>query len=768
MDNELKLWYKQSAKRWVDGLPLGNGRLGAMVLGGVAKERIALNEDTLWTGTIKDKHNYKSIEYLAEARKLILAEKYYEAQELMNEKMLGDWTESYLPLGNIYLEFKDVSAAENYRRELDLNTAVSTVAYTCGEINYKRTYFISKPDNVLVMKFEADQENKLNFEVFLDSLVHYHSCTSKNGVAIIGKAPIANVFGEPDDKAISYDESGKLGMNFIAKAIVSECDGQVQYSEGKIIISNASKAVLMVDAETSFNGWDKEPGNEGKDYVGICNKLLEEVKGKKYKDIYEDHLADYGTLFNNISLEIGNTINDIYPTDERLARVKDGKEDLSLISLYFQYGRYLLISCSREGTQAANLQGIWNEDLRAAWNSNYTVNINTEMNYWPAEATNLSSCHQPLFDLIKGIAETGRKTAQVEFGCRGWCANHNSDIWRHTVPVRGSVEWAYWPMAGAWLCQHLWQHYEFTMDLEFLRKEAYPLMKGAAEFLLDWLISDKNNNLITCPSISPENAFLDNEKRECRVSAASTMDMAITRDLFKSCIKACEILNIDDEFKKELCKAKERLYPYKINDKGCIQEWFKDFAEREPGHRHLSHLFGLYPGNDITEDNRELFNAAKNTVDRRLSFGGGHTGWSCTWVVNLYARLKEGELAKKYLNILFSKLTYPNLFCVHPPFQIDGNFGGTAAIAEMLIQSHNNYVEVLPALPLTWNKGAVRGLKARGGFEVSFAWTENEIDQIQVKSLAGSKLDLRYKNKKISLETKAEEYYLFDKNLNLL
>ena len=629
MSDKLKLWYKEAATEWVESLPLGNGRLGAMVSGDVYNERIALNEDTLWTGIPKDNNNHEAINYIDEVRNLILNEQYYEAQELMNNKLLAGYTESYAPMGDLYL------------------------------------------------KFNYNDKNYIN-------------------------------------------------------------------------IKEASSVTLVLVANTSFNGFDKEPGTEGKDEELLCKSQLKSLEDKSYEEIESNHIDDYRKLFNRVEFCLGNDDYSYLPTNERLERLKNNKEDLGLISLYFQYGRYLLISSSREGSQPVNLQGIWNEDLRPAWSSNYTVNINTEMNYWGAETCNLSECHNPLFNMLKDLSVTGASTAKTMFNCNGWTTNHNVDLWRYSSTVQGSSEWGFWPMGGAWMCQHLWEHYDFTRDKNFLKNEAYPIMKGAAIFLLDYLIEDKDGNLVTCPSTSPENNFLDNEGRKCCASMMSTMDISIIRDLFNNCIAAINVLKVDNEFKEELQKALGRLPKYKVNKFGAVQEWYKDFDEYEPGHRHMSHLFALYPGREISEKNNfELLEASKKTLERRLNQGGGHTGWSCAWIINFYARLKEAELANKYLHVLLKNLTFMNLFCVHPPFQIDGNFGGTAGIAEMLIQSHTGIIEILPAIPKAWRCGYIKGLKARGGFVIDFKWDNNEITKLSITSKVGGKCKIKFGKKYI-------------------
>lgn len=754
INHNLKLWYDTPAKEWVDGLPLGNGRLGSMVLGGVSKERIQLNEDTLWTGIPKKEENCGSLlKDLDEVRKLIFDEQYAEGENLINERLLGPWNESYAPMGNLYLDFKEDRKYEDYRRELNLEDATVRITYKVDDIEYRRTILISKPDNIIVIKLEASKDGKLTFDASLDSLLRFNTSTiNGKSIALNGKAPIhALPSYENGDNPIIYDEDGKEGMNFKILLDAQSYGGHVSTEDGVIRVENANSVVLKVIAHTSFDGYKCEAGVEGEDIDKLCNDTLHCVGEKSYDELYESHLKEYKELFDRVKFELGHDENYKIPTNERLENIINGEEDLSLMQLYFQYGRYLLIASSREGSQPANLQGIWNEDLRPAWSSNYTTNINVEMNYWPAEVCNLSECHEPLFRMIKEVAEIGTEVAKSRYGCRGWTANHNIDLWRQAAPTGGSAEWAYWPMAGAWLCSHLWEHYEFTKDYKFL-EEAYPLMKDAAIFLLDWLVPDESGYLVTCPSLSPENNFLTKDGQKCCISKASTMDMAIARNLFSNCIKAIEILEKDYEFGRELDKAKNKLYPYKIGKYGQLQEWFEDFEEFEVGHRHLSHLFGLYPGNDISEqNNKHIYEACRVSLERRLNNGGGHTGWSCSWVINLFARLKDSESAYKYLNVLLKKLTFSNLFNVCPPFQIDGNFGGTAAIAEMLLQSHEGYINILPALPKEWKNGEIRGLKARGGFEIDIKWQNGFLVEVIIRSNIDGICRVKYNTKGLKL-----------------
>lgn len=755
MNDKLRLWYTKPAEKWVEALPLGNGRIGAMVFGGVYRERLQLNEDTLWSGVpITEETDENFIDDLEKARKLIFEGKYCKSENIINNKLLGPWNESYLPLGNLYFDFDNEGDYVDYERDLNLEDASSCVKYTMNNIRYKRTTFISKSDNAIVIKFESSKEGKISFKASFDSLLRYTVVTeNKNSISLLGKAPIHVLPSYEDgEKPVIYDD--KRGMNFKAVLEVNGINGDIKSENGILKVKDADEVIIKIVVHTSFNGYKNEAGTQGKDVNDLCENSIQKIRDKTYVNLYNAHKIEYKSLFDRLQFTLNSDFTDnSTPTDKRIENFKENKNDLGLISLYFQYGRYLLISSSRKGTQPANLQGIWNEDLRPAWSSNYTTNINLEMNYWLAEVCNLQECHEPLFKFIREVSEVGKETAKIRYNCRGWTANHNIDLWRQTSPAGGSTEWAYWPMAGAWLCSHIWEHYEFTNDVKFL-KEMYPIMKSCAEFLVDWLMEDENGYLVTCPSISPENNFITEEGEKSCVSIAFTMDMSITKNLFKNCIDAANILEIDKKFRSELKNYYNNLYPYKIGKFGQLQEWFKDFEEFEKGHRHLSHLFGLYPGNEINEDNnKEIFEACRKSLERRLTYGGGHTGWSCSWAVCLFARLKDSESANKYLEILLKKLTFSNLLNVCPPFQIDGNFGGTAAISEMLIQSNKGYIEILPCIPKEWKQGNVKGIKARGGFELDFEWNKGYIKEIYIKS------NLEYGICKIKLNTKIIKLY---------
>ncbi|MDQ0090237.1 alpha-L-fucosidase 2 [Paenibacillus anaericanus] len=743
-----KLWYNQPASRWEEALPVGNGRIGGMVYGGDRSEVIALNEDTLWSGFPRDTQNYDAIRHLSRARELIFSGKYKEAESIVNSKMLGYRSESYQPLGNLKVEHHGEVASTEYYRGLDLETGIAESRYSHGAASYTREVFASAVDQVLAVRFASPSQDYMNLSISLDTpLRHTISETlTDNGLKMNGRAPshIADNYLGDHPQSVLYEEG--LGLSFEAQILILHEGGTLVRESGVVKVKGATSVTVLLAAATDFAGHNVMPGSGSEDSLTEkCTAVLNAAAQLGYEELRNRHIQDHESLFGRLSLDLGQSYSTALPTDERLANYKAGKNDPDLEALYFQYGRYLLMASSRPGTQPAHLQGIWNPHMQPPWNSNYTTNINTEMNYWPAEVCNLSECHEPLFGLIRDLSETGARTARIHYGARGWTAHHNVDLWRAATPSDGDASWAFWPMSGVWLCRHLWEHYDFTRDKGFLRDTAYPLLKGAAEFCLDWLVPAPNGMLVTAPSTSPENKFLTADGEPCSVSAGSTMDLVLIRELFTHCIQAASILEIDLEWISQLEEAMEQMAKPEIGPDGRLLEWSEDFAEAEPGHRHVSHLYGLYPGNSISPTRSpELAEAARKSLQSRISQGGGHTGWSCAWLINLYARLRDGEAAHHFVNTLLSRSTYPNLFDDHPPFQIDGNFGGTAGIAEMLLQSHLDEIELLPALPKAWPQGNVSGLKARGGFEVEINWEMGHLVTAMITATRSGWCCIRY------------------------
>lgn len=763
-----QLSYKKPAVEWTEALPLGNGRIGAMHFGGVETDRFQLNEDTLWSGPPVRKREYNDQGTLQKVRHLI-DEENYEAAVSETKNMFGPYTQSYMPLGYLTIQYLHGDTAQNYKRILDIQTGISNVTYTVGKIEYTREAFISHPHQVLAVRLTSSAAKQLNVNVSIDSLLKYKTSNTSEVVVLQGVCPekCAPVYFHEDEQPIGYGEFGKTqAIHFEGRLAVVVEDGQIEMANGRLSILNATNAVLYFSVSTSFRGFDQLPGTDFETLSQQNEVILAKAMSLAYEELKEAHIQDYQNLFNRVEFSLGNEKPEvILDTDERVQ--KYGASDLAMVELLFQYGRYLMISSSREGSQPANLQGIWNDITRAPWSSNYTLNINTEMNYWPAEVTNLSECHRPLLQAIKELSVTGKKMVNERYGINGWTAHHNTDLWRHADPVgderHGDPNWAFWPMSGPWLCSHLWEHYLYTMNKDFLLEEAYPVMKGSAQFCLDWLVEDENGYLITSPSTSPEHHFYADNGQEGSVTKGATMDLQLIWDLFTNCMEAAETLGIDDEWIRQVSTAKERLHPLQIGKNGQLQEWLLDYEDVEPHHRHVSHLYGVYPGKQIIDG--PFLEATRQTLNRR---GDDGTGWSLGWKMCLWARLKDGERVNALLDQLFNIVTskrevmvgggvYPNLLGAHPPFQIDGNFSYTAGVAEMIIQSHKGYVELLPALPSTWVKGSISGVRVRGGFEINISWDKLQVSQLDVTCHAGNEFIFKTNNSVIVHEEGKED-----------
>ena len=776
-DSNLKLKYNRPATYFEEALVIGNGTMGAIVYGGQDKDVISLNDITLWTGEpdreVTTPDAYKAIPEI----RALLEKEDYRAADRKQRKVQGHYSENYQPLGRLNITYLGRSASvKNYERVLDISQAIAKTTYEIGEKPFECNYFASAPDSVIVLRIRSEEEGGIKAILSFDSQLPHSVQAGGNEISAEGYAAYhsyPSYYNEVGNKHL-YDPD--RGVHFRTLIRVSVSDGSVKsYASGELKLDGVHEALILVANVTSFNGFDKDPVREGRDYRKMVEWRMEQASKKEYAELRDNHVSDYQSFFNRVKLDLGQTASEIsaLPTDEQLLRYTDeSQSNPELEVLYFQYGRYLLISCSRTPGVPANLQGLWNEQLLPPWSCNYTSNINVEENYWAAETANLSEMHRPLMDFIANLSQTGQVTAKAYYGVeKGWCLGQNTDIWAMTCPVGlhvGDPNWACWTMGGAWLSTHIWEHFLFTQDRDFLRKY-YPALKGAADFCLNWLI-EKDGYLITSPGTSPENKFMTPDGYAGATSYGCTADLAITRECLTDAVKAAEILNTDKDFRKQAKKALARLLPYRVGENGNLQEWYHDWKDQDPKHRHQSHLFGLYPGHHLTLDKTpDLAKACARTLEIK---GDETTGWSTGWRVNLFARLHDAENAYHIYRRLLRYIspdayqgpdarrgggTYPNLLDAHSPFQIDGNFGGCAGVIEMLMQSTEQTVTLLPALPVQWKDGSVKGICARGGFVIDMEWKDSQVVALTVYSRKGGKTTFCYNGRKKTVRMKEGE-----------
>lgn len=777
--DKLLLWYTAPAANWNEALPVGNGHSGAMIFGNPDNELLQLNENTLYSG--EPSVIFDDIKVTPEAFdqvvSLLKSEEYNKANDIVTKEWLGRLHQYYQPLGDLHIENNKTGEISDYRRELNISDAIATTAFTQNGVAYTREIFASHPDNVIVIRIKSDQPSGIDLNLRFGSphpTATYHA--DGNRLIYRGKAPgyverrtfeqieaWGDQYKHPElydaqgnrkfDKRVLYgNEIDNLGMTFEAQLQPIFPDkGEFEISDSTLRVFNTDEVCFVLAQATSFNGYDKSPSREGIDPSEKAGRLIADAMKHNYRTLRKRHVEDYKSLFNRVSLELKSSEKqESLPTDERILQFAR-EDDPGLAALLFQFGRYLMISGSRPGGQPLNLQGMWNKEIIPPWNSGYTQNINAQMNYWPAEVTNLSESHEPLFTLIRELSETGGKLAKSMYNRRGWVAHHNTSIWREPVPNDNVPTASFWPMVQGWYGSHLWERYQFTDDRLFLQNEAYPIMKGAAEFFADWLVDDGEGNLVTPAGISPENYFITEDGKTGSLSMGPTMDMAIVRETFARTVAASEILDADSDLRAELNEKLSKLLPYRIGAKGQLQEWMHDFKEHDPKHRHFSHLYGFHPGNQITAETPDLFKAVETTLNLR---GDEATGWSMGWKINSWARLQDGNRAYKIIKNLFNPVgfgdgkhrgggLYKSMLDAHPPFQIDGNFGYTAGVAEMLLQSHAGYVQLLPALPDAWQSGKIRGVKARGNFELAIGWEAGRLQSATIQSLSGKRCKLR-------------------------
>lgn len=748
----LSYYFNNPASNWNEAIPIGNGRLGGMVFGGIGTEKIQTNDDTFWSGEPRDLQKPGTYKYLPEIRNKIKEGKTLEAETLINHHMLGPWNESYMPLADVLLKMAD-SIGSDYKRELDLGKGVVTISYQQNGVYFKREIFASHPDQCIVIRLTADKKRSINLVAKIKSAVKFKTHTLGRQLIIDGQAP---KHVEPNYQGMQAPVYVKgHGMRFEGRLLVTETDGEVLSDGDNMKLMNASSATLIVVAATSFNGFNKDPFRDGKDERKLCQAYINKLKGKKYQDLYRRHVKDFRSFFGRVSIDLGSSPESLLPLNER---IKNHKRDPALAALYFQFGRYLMISSSRPGSQPANLQGIWSNLLQPAWSANWTINCNAEINYWPVEVANLSECHLPLMNLIREATVDGSKTAKNLYNSRGWVAHHNLDIWRTTWPVGGEGKWAIFQVGSAWLCQHIWEHYLFTQDKKFLNN-FYPALRDATLFYLDDLQKGNDGYLVTNPSVSFENIYLKPDGEKGWACMGASEDMQIIRSLFKNTMAAIDILEKDQSFKLKIKKTYEQLAPIKISPStGRLQEWNDDWESAEPQNGQVPQGWGLVASNLISlRGTPELANAFRKTIEyRKPGYALNSGSWVGAFAANFWARLQEGDSVQQVIDRHFDLALFPNLTCNFTGFfQIDGNLGLTCAIAETLLQSQAGEIELLPALPKRYPNGFVTGLKARGGYEVDIFWKDNILEKAIIKSRIGGTIPVRYKGKVKNFKVKA-------------
>ncbi len=754
---DVKLWYNQPAKVWEEALPVGNGRLGAMVFGHPFSERIQLNEESLWAGQPINNNNPDALGSLDELRTLLFHEKSIEAQRLVALNFLGTppRIRSYQTAGDLFLVRDSTAKVTDYYRDLMLENGIATVKYSLNETKYTQEVFASAPDNVIAIHIVSEGDDGIDLLISLKREKDANVIIENNQIILTGQ-----IIDEPDP----LSGPGGKHMKFASLLNVDQKGGTLTKDENSLRVEGSSEITLLYTASTDYS-IDSLDFDRSIKPLEVCRDIIAEAGKKSFNQLKLDHMKDHASIFNRVFLHLGKNEISNLPTDQRMKALKEGKIDPDLVALYFQFGRYLLMGSSRKpGKLPANLQGIWNHQFNAAWNADFHTNINLQMNYWPAEVANIPEALTPLSNFMDRLMLPGAKTAKEMYDARGWTFHHLTDPFGRTGVMDGP--WGLTPMDGPWMTFPLFRHYEFTMDTVYLNK-IYPILKGSVLFGLDFLTESPEGYLVSNPSHSPENLYFLPDGKKATLTYASTTDTQILTAVFNNFLKASKVLGKDIDLSQEVEEALMKFPPVKIGKNGTIQEWFKDYEEPEPGHRHMSHLLGLYPLNQISPESPELFEAARNTIEYRLSHGGGHTGWSRAWIVNFYARLLDGNKAWEHLYMLLAKSTLDNLFDSHPPFQIDGNFGGAAGIAEILLQSHGGIINLLPALPEKWPDGYVKGLRARGGFTIDIEWGNNKLTNVVVYSDYSSHCKIRYHDAVYEFDTKKDFKYEFDGNLNL-